>query len=275
MRIQPRRRPPTRPLPAIPLIHRPLRRSAAALGLAVALAALLLGATAPQAPARAHSAGCRHSTGSHHRHRGTCARSRHKSKKGRAGHHAKHAVHPAKRAGHPAGGNHGAGVRIKPRAVAGAGVAATVLARQVPASCEDGSAPVRVEDEVFECADGSEPHCEAGSSLALSPDGSSLLCSPDPLGGSGEASCEDGSSPPCGPETTLPACSNAARRLDASPPQPCEGAGGETGCEASSGAAGQGDPTLVCDAPAGEAGDASLGLNHASAGASSQEASGS
>jgi hypothetical protein len=56
------------------------------------------------------------------------------------------------------------------------------------ASCEDGSEPVQVEPEVFECGDGSEPGCDDGSELTISSDGSKLVCTA--VTGAGDGSVE-------------------------------------------------------------------------------------
>jgi hypothetical protein len=67
----------------------------------------------------------------------------------------------------------------------------------IPASCEDGSVPVRAGDGSFSCADGSEPECENGASPTASHNGRSLLC-PVPAEltsgsseGEGENECEE------------------------------------------------------------------------------------
>ncbi len=71
-----------------------------------------------------------------------------------------------------------------------------------PASCEDGSAPVRGSDSSFTCQDGSAPECEDGSTPTRSRAGRSLLC-PASLAGSpeaGEAECEEGAGSSCDTE---------------------------------------------------------------------------
>jgi hypothetical protein len=63
---------------------------------------------------------------------------------------------------------------------------------RIPASCEDGSAPVLSEGS-FHCSDGSEPQCVDGATPAASHNGKMLLC-PAVAGGEGssaEAECEE------------------------------------------------------------------------------------
>jgi len=71
-----------------------------------------------------------------------------------------------------------------------------------PASCEDGSAPVKEANGSFSCADGSEPECEDGASPTLAHNDKSLLCPviAEPESESGEAECEEGLSALCSTE---------------------------------------------------------------------------
>lgn len=63
----------------------------------------------------------------------------------------------------------------------------------VPASCEDGSAPLRAGDGSFSCDDGSEPECEGGATPAASRNGKSLVClvAAEDETGASEAECEE------------------------------------------------------------------------------------
>jgi hypothetical protein len=71
-----------------------------------------------------------------------------------------------------------------------------------PASCEDGSTPVKEANGSFSCADGSEPACEDGASPTRSHDGKSLLCPviAEPESETGEGECEEGLSALCSTE---------------------------------------------------------------------------
>ena len=82
-----------------------------------------------------------------------------------------------------------------------------------PASCEDGSTPIREVNGSFSCADGSEPECEDGASPSHSRNGKSLLCPviAELESESGEAECEAGLSALCSTEP-----------LPGSKEQPCE-----------------------------------------------------
>jgi hypothetical protein len=75
-----------------------------------------------------------------------------------------------------------------------------------PATCENGSAPVRSGGS-FSCEDGSEPACEDGAAPTTSRNGKSLLC-PAPAepetssgAGSGEGECEEEEALSCTPVT--------------------------------------------------------------------------
>jgi hypothetical protein len=231
-----------------------------AVAASLAMLALTLG-TPPQALARAHRSSCRHSStsGSGHRHR-ACAKSRRK---------------PAAHAHRPAKHSHAKLAVGKVTTSATAVGTTKASSKKVAASCEDGSEPLRVKDEVFECEDGSEPHCEAGSTLALSDDGLTLLCTALAPGspGSGEESCEAGS--PCSVELGEPACAGAGvANASASPPE-CEEPGEES-CEAdSSGAPSGGDPMLPCAVPVEEAGESASVASQLPTPRSSQAASAS
>jgi hypothetical protein len=63
---------------------------------------------------------------------------------------------------------------------------------RIPASCEDGNAPVQSEGS-FHCSDGSEPQCVDGATPATSRNGKMLLCPAvaGSEGDSGEAECEE------------------------------------------------------------------------------------
>jgi hypothetical protein len=249
-----------------PLSLHPLRHLGALIALAAALAvlALVLGVP-PRAQARAHSASCRHSSTTRHgrRHR-VCVKASHKSKA--------HARHPVKTH------RHAARVRTKVKVSAHAIGTTTTFSKDVAATCEDGSHPLRAGDEVFECEDGSEPRCEAGSTLALSGDGLTLLCSAvlPSTPGSGEVVCEDSPSSPCAGEPAGSTCAEAGAPSAGSASSPsCEDPG-ESACEASSGEAGSGeDPTLVCNAPDGEAGESGEDAGQGPAGPRSHAANAS
>jgi hypothetical protein len=228
----------------IPLA-RPLlrRRPAPALAFAVSLAVLALALVAPsQGLARAHKASCR-LVSTHLKH--------HASGCTKAGHRAKgHGRRAAKRhLAAPAVTTSKASVRASLRTrVSGTAPAGAPL---VPATCEDGSAPQRVGDEIFECEDGSEPRCDTGSSLTLSSDGATLLCAPgsQTVPSSGEGTCEPASSPGCG-----------------SPPVED---GGEPACEEGSNPSQTSSaPALTCPAPGGEAPASAKSSPHSSAGPS-------
>jgi len=231
-----------------------------ALATSLAVIALTLGAPTP-ALARTHSSTCRHSSTSRagHGHR-ACAKSRRKP--------TAHSHRPAK---------HSHAKRARGKVTTSATAVATTKAssKRVPASCEDAGEPRRVADEVFECQDGSEPRCEAGSALTLSDDGSTLLCSAVLLGtpGSGEESCEAGS--PCSAEAGEPACAgaDASGSASASPPA-CEESG-EEGCEAGSSGAQSGDPALPCAAPVEESDESAAVARQLPVPRSSQAASAS
>ncbi|MCW2971569.1 MAG: hypothetical protein JWO23_2696 [Solirubrobacterales bacterium] len=231
-----------------------------ALAASLAVIALTFGAP-PQALARARSSTCRHSSTSRtvHGHR-ACAKSRRKPRA--------HSHRPAK---------HGNAKRARGKVTTGATAVATTKAssKKAPASCEDAGEPRRVADEVFECEDGSEPRCEAGSTLALSDDGSTLLCSAVLAGtpGSGEESCQAGST--CSAEPGEPACAGAGASSSASASLPACEESGEEGCEAGSSGAQSGDPVLPCAAPAEESGESAAVARQLPVPRSSQAASAS
>jgi hypothetical protein len=66
------------------------------------------------------------------------------------------------------------------------------LLLRIPASCEDGNAPVLSEGS-FHCSDGSEPQCVDGATPTASRNGKMLLCPAvaGSEGSSGEAECEE------------------------------------------------------------------------------------
>jgi hypothetical protein len=66
------------------------------------------------------------------------------------------------------------------------------LPLRIPASCEDGNAPVLSEGS-FHCSDGSEPQCVDGATPTASRNGKMLLCPAvgGSEGSSGEAECEE------------------------------------------------------------------------------------
>jgi hypothetical protein len=66
------------------------------------------------------------------------------------------------------------------------------LSLRIPASCEDGNAPVLSEGS-FHCSDGSEPQCVDGATPTASHNGKMLLCAAvaGSEGSSGEAECEE------------------------------------------------------------------------------------
>jgi hypothetical protein len=231
---------PDSPLPNI-------RRLAAALALPVALAVLLLALAAPsRALARAHGSSCRHISTVHiKRHPSGCAKPRHTAK-GHAHRSARrHAAAPA--VSTSKGGTH-MRTKVTGRSPAGAS--------RLPARCEDGSAPLLVGDEMFECEDGSEPGCQAGSSVTISSEGSALVCATGPEGASiaSEAGCEPASSPAC---SAGPLCTGAGdqRQSATSSSPPCED-GSEPSCEGDSTTAQPGsEPALACPVAGGEAGE--------------------
>jgi hypothetical protein len=171
----------------------PRRRPAPALAFAVSLAVLAVALVAPsQGLARAHKASCRLVSPHLKHHPSGCAKAGHRAK----GHKRQATKHHLAA---PAVSTSKASVRASLRTrVSGTAPAGAPL---VPATCEDGSAPQRVGDEIFECEDGSEPHCESGSSLTLSSGGATLLCASgsQTVPSSGEGTCEPTSSPGCGP----------------------------------------------------------------------------
>jgi hypothetical protein len=166
-----------------------------ALILSMATAGVLL-APAPRAVGQGRNPACPASSATHQtRGAHACAQAKRPSKsshKGKAhrhskgkGHHYKHASATTKPGAAP-----GKSTKASP---AGAG--------QSPATCENGSVPVRTGDGYFSCGDESEPACPNGSTPALSKNGSTLQCSAEPGREPGrgatpaEATCEDGSAP--------------------------------------------------------------------------------
>jgi hypothetical protein len=160
----------------------PTRRRASALSLAFALAALALTLIAPSqtiarsltgrdtrasacSASRAGTAGVVHA----------CIQSAHKRKR---------ATHRHARRGHTRKHAH-AKAPAKPASV--------------PASCEDGSAPMREAGGSFTCRDGSEPECEDGATPAPSRTGTKLLCPAVSEGSpeAGEGGCEEGADGSC------------------------------------------------------------------------------
>jgi hypothetical protein len=224
-----------------------IRRLLATLALPVGLAVLLLAMAAPaRALARAHRSSCRHtSTARVKRHASGCAKPRHAAK-GHAHRSARrHAATPA--VSTSKGRTH---VRTKATGPSPGG------ASRLPARCEDGSAPLLVGDEMFECEDGSEPRCEAGSSLTISSDGSALVCATGADGASvaGEAACEPASSPACGSGPLCTGAGEEGQGATSSPPA-CEDAG-EPSCEDASSTAQPGsEAPLACPLAGGEAGE--------------------
>jgi hypothetical protein len=205
--VTPNPTPPPR-MPVSPLPN--LRRSLSGLlRLALSLGVLALVLLAPsQALAKARGYGCRRAAGTHIKRRGhSCATSRRSAQANRARHAAGH--HGAR----PAGKSPGREPK-RPRSSL-----PPVTWAAVAAGCEDGSAPVQVEAEVYECADGSEPSCEDGSQLTASANGATLLCAADPSAseGSDEVECQgiltlpegaEGSSSPS--DDATPFCSSAS-----------------------------------------------------------------
>jgi hypothetical protein len=176
--------------------HLPRSRRTLPAGLALALSLSVLGlglASSTPALAKAHRSACPHSATARVKHHGhACAKSPHKTK-------AKtkvHSRHGSRR--------HGAQPAVtKATTEATTKKAGTTDASQAsplePAGCEDGSSPLRPQDEVYECEDGSEPGCDDGSQMTVSSDGSTLLCTGTPQ--SDEAECEAGTSPSVGSAT--------------------------------------------------------------------------
>jgi hypothetical protein len=162
----------------------PSRSLTAILALALSLATLVVVLVcSPQALARTRKAACSSThTVRPKGHSRACAQSRHASRSARRskahahgkvkGHHARHAA--------------------KKKAKKGA----KSQVKQVPAVCEDASAPARESEGFFTCADESEPVCRNGSIPVLSSNGSTLVCAVKPSGAVlDEAACEDGSAP--------------------------------------------------------------------------------
>ena len=187
--------PPRDPLPASHL-PRPRRTLLAGLALALFSSVLALGlaASTPALAKKAHRSTCPHSATARAKHHGhACAKSPNKTK---AKVHARHA-----------GKRHGAQpVVTKAKTEAATKKTSTAGTPQAsspePASCEDGSAPLHPQDEVYECEDGSEPGCDDGSEMTVSSDGSTLMCSGARQdGGAGEAECEAGTVPSEGSAT--------------------------------------------------------------------------
>jgi hypothetical protein len=149
---------------------------AAALIVTISMAAALtLLAFSSQSLAQARKGACPSSSPAHVRHvPRACAQSKRTSKpshKGEAqarsrvkGHHVNHAA--ARK--HAADGQP-AKKTTKPPAAAS----------QIPAICEEGSAPVRAGDGSFSCGDESEPTCEDGSEPTLTSD-LTLRCNAPP-----------------------------------------------------------------------------------------------
>jgi hypothetical protein len=133
--------------------------------LAVALGALVLALLGPaQTLAQAHKAAC----GAHRKpaHGHACTHASHKRRASHRGkHHAKHAKKPVK----------------------------TTSPAPAPASCEDGSEPVRGAKGAFSCDDGSEPECEDGAAPTRASGGKSLVCpaAVEAEPGAGEEECEE------------------------------------------------------------------------------------
>jgi hypothetical protein len=87
----------------------------------------------------------------------------------------------------------------------------------IPASCEDGSEPVRKANGSRACADGSEASCEDGSDPRTGAGGILLCHAPAATSGAGE--CEDGTATPCpaggegSAETTPAGCEDGSAAL--------------------------------------------------------------
>jgi hypothetical protein len=151
------------------------RRRASALTLVVLLAVLVTALLGPaQTLAQTRKPSCSHAKSKHGAH--ACVQASHK---GKARHSGKH--------------------RGKHTLATNPGEAAPVVE---PASCEDGSIPVKEANGSFSCADGSEPACEDGASPTRSRNGKSLLCpaTAEPESETGEAECEEGLSALCSTE---------------------------------------------------------------------------
>jgi hypothetical protein len=150
-------------LPASPFTA----RLACALTLAIATIALLAALLGPaQTLAQTRKLGCSGSA-AHAKHAShACASHKHKSRRA-AGRHRGHSLNSS-------------------------GAEATIAL--VPATCEDGSAPVQVGGGSFSCSDGSTPGCEDGSTPVRSAKGTSLLCAVpiEDASEAGEGECEAG-----------------------------------------------------------------------------------
>jgi hypothetical protein len=171
--------------------NQPTRRLVSALSAAFVIAAIAVALAAPsQTIARSqtlrsgHSSACSAST-TRSRAASTvhaCIQSSHKRKR---------PAHRSRKA-HPKRGHTKKGSRSKtPNGPA-----------LLPASCEDGDAPVRGAGGSFSCRDGSEPECEDGATPTRSRGGAKLLCPALAEEGpeSGEAECEEGTGSSCGAE---------------------------------------------------------------------------
>ncbi len=164
-------RPPPLSLPTIPST----RRLASTLTLVVFLAVLVAALLGPaQTLAQTRKPSCSHAKPKHGAH--ACVQA---SRKGKARHASKH--------------------RGKHTLATTPGEAAPAVE---PASCEDGSTPVKEANGSFSCADGSEPACEDGASPTRSHNGKSLLCPviAEPEAEAGEGECEEGLSALCSTE---------------------------------------------------------------------------
>jgi hypothetical protein len=101
------------------------------------------------------------------------------------GHNSKHTV-----------GNHAGNTKRAVEKKPAAKAKSPAGASPTPATCEDGSLPIREADGSFSCEDESEPSCQDGSIPVPSSDGSALLCvGSSRRSGSAEAECEDGGAP--------------------------------------------------------------------------------
>jgi hypothetical protein len=201
----------------MPIMRCPhIRPLAAPLVLALALSSLLLAAPAVSIAARSgHRPACSaHAKRRSHR----CARSGRRRHTRRARHGAARrgaGRAPVLSAGSP---SHGPAHPGHPGHTSPAPPPVVVLA-----ICADGSAPRFAAEETFECPDGTEPACEAGSAMSVSDDGTRLLCGAPGEGFELESGCEPGV---------------------------CEADGGEEGCEAAQGAEAESEGE-GCEAPEG------------------------
>jgi hypothetical protein len=151
--------------------------------LMLAIVGALLVRTAPSY-AQAFKAGCASRAARAGAHARVCAARKHRSHvKGKAKHN--HAKHAKKKK------------TSQPQPKRSPAPRASETPAQQPAVCEDTSTPVRESEDLYSCADGSEPICANGSEPVAASKGPGAVCptATKPVLEFSEASCEDGSAP--------------------------------------------------------------------------------